>query len=126
MFNVGDEYTREEIQTQVGGGLEILLPNKAGVVVAACLTKDKNPRAPSVILCGVGEDIAAAGAMLARQGTAIPVFINRGTKRWQYIGNFRPSASHPSGPDFESRIAGSGRDRSDVSRVIVMTPAAKT
>lgn len=124
MFNVGDEYTREEIQAQVGGGLEIFLPNKAGVV-AACLTKDKNRRAPSVILCGVGKDIAAAGAMLARQSTAIPVFIKRGTKRWQFVGDFRPSISYTSGPEFDSRIAGSGRDRSDISRVVVMTLAAK-
>lgn len=124
MFIVGDEYTREDIQAQVGGGLEIFLPNKAGVVVAACLTKDKNPRAPSVILCGVGEDIAAAGVILARQSTAIPMFIKRGIKRWQYIGDFRLAASYTSGPEFESGIAGSGRDRSDVSRVIVMTPVA--
>ena len=65
MFNIGHEYTRDEIHAQVGGSKHSYLPTRNGEVVAACLTKELNPRAPQVILCGNGERIAPAGATLA-------------------------------------------------------------
>lgn len=126
LFIVGNMYRRKEISAQIGGGTVTYLPTKSGIVVAACLTPEKNPQVPDVILCGTGERIAAAGELLADQRPAIPVFIKRDPNRWEYAGIYRPVASYTSGPEFESRLAGSGRDRSDVSRVIVMTRAAKT
>lgn len=125
MFTIGTEYSRDDIHEQLGGSKELFLPHKSGIVVAACLRIEKNPRAPSVILCGKGPQREAAAAMLVRQASAIPVFIKR-DGGWRYVGNYRPIASYTSGLEFESRIAGSGRDRSDVSRVIVMTPASRS
>ncbi len=124
MFIVGNEYSRDDINAQLGGSKELFLPHKSGIVLAACLRIKKNPRAPTVILCGKGPQREAAAAMLVRQASAIPVFIKR-DGGWRYVGNYRPIASHTSGPEFESRIAGSGRDRSDVSRVIIMEPATR-
>lgn len=124
LFIVGNTYKRKEISKQIGGGTVTYLPTKSGIVVAACLTPEKNPEVPNVILCGTGERIAAAGELLADQRPAIPVFIKRDPNRWEYVGIYRPVASYTSGPDFERAIAASGRDRSDVSRVIVMMPVA--
>ena len=126
MFIIGNMYERKKISEQIGGGTVTYLPTKSGIVVAACLTTKKNPQAPNVILCGTGENIAAAGETLADLRPAIPVFVRRAPKRWEYVGIYRPVASYTSGPEFESRITGSGRDRSDISRVIVMALVAKT
>jgi hypothetical protein len=122
MFVIGEEYARRVIQEKVGGGLEIYLPNIAGVVVAACLKRELNPRAPSVILCGRGPKLESAGTMLAHQRAPIPVFIKRESGAWLHVGMYRTEASFTSGPDFDQLIAGSGRDRSDVSRAIRMVP----
>ena len=44
MFTPNKEYTRDEIHAQLGGGTATYLPTKSGVVVAACLTPEKNPK----------------------------------------------------------------------------------
>jgi len=124
MFKLGNEYTRDEIHAQLGGSTWSYLPTNRGVVVAACLTIEKNPQAPRIILCGVGPRIAPYGTLLWQKRSAVPVFMKRAVNRWQYVGVYRPVASYISGPEFERAIAGSGRDRSDVSRVIVMMPTA--
>ena len=122
MFSIGRAYTRNEIHAHVGGSKQTYLPTKDGSVVAACLTRELNPRAPNVVLCGRGEHIARAGALLAQQHTAIPVFLKRAVNRWEYQGKFTVAGSHTSGEQFESLIAGSGRELSDVSRVILLEP----
>ena len=118
MFNVGTEYTRAEIHGQVGGGVQPYLPTKGGKVVAACITKKLNPRAPQVILCGKGARIEPTGAVLAAQRDPVPVFIKRGVNRWELEGWFLAVASHTSGQRFESLMANSGRESSDVSLAV--------
>ena len=118
MFNVGTEYTRAEIHEQVGGGVQPYLPTKGGKVVAACVTKELNPRAPRVILCGKGARIEPTGSILAAQSDPVPVFVKRSVNRWKFRGWFRAVASHTSGPRFESLVSGSGRAASDVSRAV--------
>jgi hypothetical protein len=122
MFRVGQEYTRNEIYDRVGGSKQSYLPTKDGVVVAACLTKDLNPLAPNVILCGRGKVIALTGERLARQTEPIPVFVKRDVNRWEFKGHYRPKASFTSGVEFEHLIAGAGRD--DVTRAVVLEPAS--
>lgn len=123
MFDSGREYTRDEIHAQVGGSKQSYLPTKNGAVVAACLKPHLNPRAPQVILCGRGERIEPAGRLLASQPHAIPVFLKRGTNRWEYRGLFKVVSSHTSGPQFEDCIEGSGRPANKVSLVVIMDPA---
>ena len=98
-----------------------LLPTLSGQVVAACVKPELNPRAPYVILCGKGPIIASAGALLARQHDPIPVFIKRGTNRWEYQGKFKVTASYFSGSQFTALIADSGRSLSDVSLAIELS-----
>ncbi|ABM96793.1 DUF6697 family protein [Methylibium petroleiphilum] len=122
MFSVGHVYTRDEIGNQVGGSKQTYLPTCGGMVVAACLTKDLNPLAPRVILCGTPPMVARAGDILARQTEAIPVFVKLDVNRWEYHGHFRPKASYTSGLEFERLVDGSGRARSDVTRAVVLEP----
>lgn len=124
MFSIGREYTRDEIHAHVGGSKQSYLPTKEGAVVAACLTRELNPRAPQVILCGQGERIAPAGAVLAGQRHSIPVFIKRAVNRWEYQGRFKPVASFTSGSEFQRLVTGSGRAPEEVSRVVVLEAAA--
>jgi hypothetical protein len=120
MFQVGSEYTREQIHAHCGGSKQSYLPTVKGQVVAACLTPKLNPRAPNVILCGRGPVIAAAGAALASQVGSIPVFVKLGVNRWAYRGQFGVKASYSSGSKFSELVSGSGREARDVSLAIVL------
>lgn len=121
MFEVGAEYTRNDIYAQCGGSKQAYLPMVAGKVVAICVKTELNPLAPQVILCGKGPQIAATGALLADQSGPVPVFVKRGVNRWEYRGLMRLLATHTSGPRFESLVAGSGRDPEDISMAVEMT-----
>lgn len=118
MFQIGHEYTRDQIHGHLGGSKQSYLPTVLGHVVAACLKPELNPRAPNVVLCGNGPIIASAGVVLTSQHDPVPVFIKRATNRWEYQGKFKVIAAHPSGPQFEALVAGSGRNPSDVSLAI--------
>ena len=122
MFSVGEEYTRDQIHDRLGGSKWSYLPTKDGVVVAVCLTKDMNPRAPEVVVCGRGKVIARTAAQLARQQGAIPVFLKLDTKRWEYRGDFKVVGSLDSGVQFGEFVSESGRRPSDVSLVVLLRP----
>jgi hypothetical protein len=120
MFVIGKEYTRDDIHSEVGGSKQSYLPTLGGTVVAACLTKDLNPRAPDVVLCGRGKMIEPAGAALADQRQSIPVFVKLGVNRWEFHGMFRVNGSVTSGPLFGECLQGSGRSSTDVSRAVLL------
>jgi hypothetical protein len=120
MFEIGHEYTRDEIHAELGGSKVSYLPTMNGRVVAACLTRDLNPRAPHVVICGNGPQISSAGRALASQSHGIPVFLKLAVNRWEFQGLFRPIRSHTSGPDFDRLLANSGRPRHQVTRVVEM------
>lgn len=121
MFNVGCEYTRDDIHDRLGGSKQSYLPTTSGRVVAACVKLEMNPQAPKVVLCGRGKVIATAGASLAKQHEPIPIFIKRGVNRWEYQGTFKVTAAHTSGPQFEALVAASKRNPSDVSLAIELS-----
>lgn len=118
MFDIGSEYTRDEIHNYLGGSKQSYLPTLSGQVVAACVRLKLNPHAPNVILCGKGPIIASAGASLAAQHDPVPVFIKRGTNRWEYQGKFKVTASYSFGTQFIALVADSGRSLSSVSLAI--------
>ncbi len=93
MFEIGKNYTREDIHTVCGGNKQSFLPTSKGKVVAACLRPDLNPQAPEVILCSSGAAARAVGTTLARQVDPIPVFIKRTADRFRYVGQFVASES---------------------------------
>lgn len=87
----GQLYSRKEIAALCGGGrLRDALPMREGRVLCACWRKEPrfNPGAPEENTIGPGE-VQLAAETLARQGGAIPVFIQRRSKGWEYVGYFR-------------------------------------
>jgi hypothetical protein len=123
VFEIGAEYTRDDIHQCRRGSKQSYLPVSAGRVVAACLKPGLNPRAPYVILCGDGPMIAKAGAVLCQQGGSIPVFIKRAVNRWEHQGDFHVIEWFQSGPIFAELVAGSGRDPLHISRAIKLALA---
>jgi hypothetical protein len=122
MFLVGNEYTRDDIHAGFGGSKISYLPTVSGRIVAACLTRELNPQAPNVVLCGRGPIIERAGAILASQAEPIPVFLKRAPGRWAYFGRFRVSEAFTSGSKFASYVARSNRPPSEVTRVVLLSP----
>ena len=120
---VGGAYTRDEIHRQVGGSRRSCLPTRDGIVVAACLLRSFNPQAPDAMLCGTGPQNGAAGATLAAQRVAIPIFVKAATNRWIHAGRFVPVASLTEGARFEAHLAASNRTRASVSRLILFERA---
>jgi hypothetical protein len=118
-FRIGRYYTRDEIAASLGGAKQWYLPTVKRKIVAICLRKDHNPKAPRVVLCGLGKRIESTGEWLASEVRALPVFVKDGINRWQYHGRFKVKSSCTSGPDFMREI-GSQRNANAVSRVIFL------
>jgi len=120
VFTLGQDYTRGEIHTRLGGSVVSCLPTRNGAIVAACLSRKFSPRAPEVVLCGRGVRTSAVSAQFAAQHIPIPVFVKSAAGRWQYRGQFAVAKSFCSGALFESFIAGSGRSVASVSHVVLL------
>jgi hypothetical protein len=122
MFELGKDYTREEIHTVCGGNKQAFLPIKNGKVVAACLRPDLNPQAPEVILCNSGSAARAAGRTLSMQQDAIPIFIEQTTERLRYAGLFIVSDSLTTPADWVPYVKNSSFKSNQISRVIKLRP----
>jgi len=85
MLTLGNQYTREEIASELGGSAVEYLPRVNGKVVCACLRLDYNPDAPKIILAGFGPQIEESAEMLCKQRGIIPVFIKQHTNAWEYV-----------------------------------------
>ena len=122
MFKIGQTYTRDQIHDAVGGSKQAYIATVKGSVVAVCVKSTLNPRAPRELLCGVGPIIAKTGAILAATTQLVPIFIKKEVNVWEYMGMYRPMASHTSGSRFTTMVSGSGRLPADVSVAIEMAP----
>jgi hypothetical protein len=120
MFEVGKEYSREDIHRVTGGCKQAFLPVKGGKVVAARLRQDLNPYAPDVIVCDGSAAARAAGRTLARQSDPIPVFIRTATDRFRYMGNYVTEASLTAPVDYAQYVENSSFTLGQISRVIKM------
>jgi hypothetical protein len=89
MFQQGNLYTREQISKVVGGSRQAYLPTKGGQVVAICLIPNYNPCAPDEILPGVGRIVEHSADLLVAQQNALPTFLKRNNKEWEYVGIYR-------------------------------------
>lgn len=119
-FILGFAYTREVIHAECGGSTQSYLPHKGGIVVAACLDAQLNPRAPLEILCGNGPGVRQAGDLLAQQAIPIPIFIKQAPQRWVYQGQFQVVDSFTKPADCAPYLMGSGRDPAEISRVVLL------
>ncbi|WP_233829052.1 hypothetical protein [Paraburkholderia sp. ZP32-5] len=120
MFEVGKEYSREDIHRVTGGCKQAFLPVKGGKVVAARLRQDLNPYAPDVIVCDGSAAARAAGRTLARQTDPIPVFIRTATDRFRYMGDYVTEASMTAPVDYAPYVENSSFTLGQISRVIKM------
>jgi hypothetical protein len=91
MFKEGGIYTRQKISETVGGGTQECLCHVGGRVVAICMRKDMNPEVPRVLLVGAGPIKHKYSNILCsmQQNEAIPVFIKKYSKAWEFQGNFK-------------------------------------
>ena len=121
----GRAYTRGEIHTLLGGGLQDYLPHVGGRVVAGCFNLRLNPHAPFVVLPGFGPAIQRWAYVFAAQEDPVPCFLKRGTSNvWEYVGDYRVRELSEDADEITEwgRLAGRGTD--DVSMVLHLEGAA--
>jgi len=120
MFEIGKEYSREDIHRVTGGSKQAFLPPKGGKVVAARLRQDLNPHAPEIIVCDGSASARAAGRTLARQADPVPIFVRTATDRFRYEGEYVVATSMTSPADYAEFVKNSGFTLGQISRVIRM------
>lgn len=126
MFEIGKDYTREQIHTVCGGSKQAFLPTKNGKVVAVCLRPDLNPAAPDAIVCSSSAAARAAGRTLAAQTEPVPVFIKGATDKYRYAGHFTAAGSLTTPPECAPYVVNSGFTLGQVSRVVKLRRANGT
>lgn len=106
----GAEYTRQELHARLGGGLHDVLPHVRGRVVCGCFDVRRNPHAPFVVLPGFGPGIERWAHVFATQREAVPCFLRRPGKRWEYVGDYRVRALSQDPDEIEEWSRLSGRE----------------
>ena len=91
-FEKGSVYTRGQIRAAVGGSVRAALPTRGGTVVCACLTLERNPRAPREMVVGGTERAVRLARAFAASGAAVPVFVRARRGGWEYTGERRVRA----------------------------------
>jgi hypothetical protein len=86
-FEKGTGYTREQIHAALGGGTRGFLLTAGGRVTGMCVTREKNPGAPEVILIDGKRDALERARKHAATGAAVPLFIKRRRGDWEYVGD---------------------------------------
>lgn len=112
-LTLGRSYSREEIRDAVGGGdLQSYLPHSQGRVLCGCFDPALNARAPFEIDVGNRPNVIQYGQLLLQQGNEIPVFLKKGTRAWEYVGQFQatsyntdPADLYPNKPRRDDAIA---------------------
>jgi hypothetical protein len=85
-FEKSAVYTRKQIHAAVGGSARAALPTRGGRVVCACLTRERNPRAPQeIVIPGTERSLRLARAFAA-SGAAVPVFVRSRRGGWEFTG----------------------------------------
>jgi HNH endonuclease len=87
-FEVGQSYTRDEIQEKLGGSKSGFLPTVKGHVICGCFRHKFNPDAPDIILPGDLKSIRETAEIFCRQRFPVPIFVAYGDF-WQYVGDYR-------------------------------------
>jgi hypothetical protein len=125
MPRLGQDYTRQEIAAEHGGGIIEYLPHANGKVVCACLRLDYNPDAPTVVLPGHDPDVQHWASVLCEQGGSVPVYLKRSTNAWEYVGLYEVERWSQLPSEIAEHEARSGRGgKFGVSRVIHMRKAS--
>lgn len=91
-FEKGSSYTRRQIHDALGGSPRAALPTRGGRILCACLTREKNPRAPDEMVVGGAGRAASLSKAFAASGAAVPVFVRASRGGWEYAGERRVRA----------------------------------
>ncbi len=88
-FRLGECYSRKEIAKTLGGSTQSYLPHRDKHVVCGCFRKDLNPGAPWEVLPADTDDKRRWAEQLALQAEAVPIFMKKGSNKWEYQGLWR-------------------------------------
>ena len=92
-FSKNKEYKRADIKKILGGELQSYLPQKNGIILAACLSIESNPDAPYEVQVGNAPKVVKKAKLLSDQHeTRFPVFIRkdrRADSNYKFIGYYR-------------------------------------
>jgi len=110
MFVERNFYTREYIHEKLGGGIQSYLPTSNGRVVCACLSKSLNPRAPEVILVGLGKIVVKTAEILGHQTDPIPIFVKESSNSWRFEGEYVSEGFKTDTATIQKEIVNSGRE----------------
>ncbi len=84
-FEIGEYYSREQIQKELGGEIQSYLPQSKGRIVAGCFGRKLNPKAPLEVQAGNLPKVTKKAETLAAQtNRCIPVFL-KGTASQTYL-----------------------------------------
>jgi GMP synthase-like glutamine amidotransferase len=119
---LGRCYSREEIHHMLGGEIQNYLPMSNGRIVAGCFKGDMNPLAPEFVYPGTGSRIEERARLIARSGHAIPIFMKRGNKSFEFVGHYRCTGISTSATDLRDAAQRSGRD--DITSILRFEPCA--
>jgi hypothetical protein len=121
MFAIGSTYTRDEINSQIGGGRRACLLQSRGTVVGVCYVDAMNPQAPRALLVSRGPQKERAAQLLAKQESPVPVFVKRRSNAWEHLGNYKARRYIAARKQRARYAKGSGRK--DVVGVLLLAPA---
>jgi hypothetical protein len=119
MFEVGRNCIRRRIHKRLGGGIQDYLPHKDGRMVCGCFVPRLNPNAPREILVGRGPEIRRWANVFQGQGDAVPVFLKRASRRWEYVGDWRVKSSTNDPSEIGHRRRQTGR--TDITMLLFLT-----
>ncbi|MCL2895337.1 hypothetical protein [Brenneria tiliae] len=91
-FSIHEQYTRTQIQKEVGGELQTYLPQRKGIILAGCFNKELNPDCPHEVQAGKGVRVTEKAKLLISQpDTVFPVFVKdrRNNRKYKFVGHFR-------------------------------------
>ena len=85
----GQVYAWGDLTCLLGFTPDKYLTEKDGAIVCACIRRDYNPDAPSILLAGDTPEIVDKSQKFAGQESFIPVFIKDMNAGWKYCGRHR-------------------------------------
>lgn len=89
MFQVGQTYSRVQINAAIGGGTRACLLTSRGAVVGICFTPEFNPQGPREIVVGAGAQKERIAQQLVAQAAPVPVFAKKGPGAYEHVGSFK-------------------------------------
>lgn len=120
----GQHYTWSQVLEATGAdGLPpYYLPHIGNEVVAACVTRERNPDAPDVILAGNGPLIKEFADNLCSQTNAIPICVKSGDREWLCCGHFKLRRHSTSAQEIADHSAAARR--TDVCKILFLEEVA--